>query len=176
IFGFENDIIRLLKAQGFHGVGFFDDWGTQQGLIINPETWREFFKPRYREQFAIVHANDMDVYFHCCGQIQEIIPDLIEIGVDMLNISQPNVFDIEKLGYRFRGKICFVCPVSYQTTGISGQRQEILAEAGRLAVNLGCPNGGFIGYVEEYSSIGMSDENYRYCIEAFSGIEIEEEV
>lgn len=167
VFGFEEDIIRQLKAYEVDGVAFYDDWGTQKNLIISPKMWREFFKPRYKKQFDLAHAQGLDVYFHSCGYILEIIPDLIEIGVDMLNLSQPNLYNIEKLGMEFGGKVCFVCPVSYQTTAITGTKEDIYNEAKRLIGHLGCFSGGLIGYVEEYNSIGMSDENYRHCVDAF---------
>jgi len=75
--------------------------------------------------------------------------------------------DIERVGRRLRGKQCFLMPISYQTVGISGTREEIFAEAERMYRALGAPEGGFIGYVEEYSSMGMSAENYWACAEAF---------
>ena len=167
VFGFEENIIRQLKDYGFDGVAFYDDWGTQDNLIISPSMWRDFFKPRYKRQFDLAHLNQLDVYFHSCGYIYEIIPDLIEIGVDMLNLSQPNIFNIEQIGREFGGKVCFVCPVSYQTTSISGTEDEIFQEVKTLVDNLGCYDGGLIGYVEEYGSIGMSELNYRSCIRAF---------
>lgn len=167
IFGFEEEIIKQLKEYGFDGVAFYDDWGNQNSLIISPKLWRDFFKPRYKKQFDLCHQNGLDVYFHSCGYIYDILPDFIEIGVDMMNISQPNLYNIEKLGEDFGGKVCFVCPISYQTTSITGTKEDIFNEAKRLISNLGKYNGGFIGYVEEYHSIGMSDENYKNCVEAF---------
>jgi uroporphyrinogen decarboxylase len=167
VFGFEEKIISQLKSYEFDGVAFYDDWGTQSNLIISPAMWRSFFKPRYKKQFEFAHKNGLDVYFHSCGYIYDIIPDLIEIGVDMLNISQPNLYSIENLSKDFGGKTCFVCPVSYQTTAITGNKDDIFKEAKRLIDNLGKFDGGFIGYVEQYESIGMSDENYKSCIEAF---------
>lgn len=167
VFGFEEAVIRQLKDYRVDGVAFYDDWGTQENMIISPRMWRAFFKPRYKKQFDLAHEMGLDVYFHSCGYINEIIPDLIEIGVDMLNISQPNLYNIEKLGADFGGKVCFVCPVSYQTTAIFGNREDIRNEVKKLVKNLGSFNGGLIGYVEEYASIGMSDENYRCCIDAF---------
>lgn len=170
VFGFEEQVILQLKDQGFHGVAFFDDWGTQNNLIISPDKWREVFKPRYARQFQMIHEQGMDVYFHCCGAIEAIIPDLIEIGVDMLNISQPNLFDIEELGEKYSGKICFVCPVSYQTTSINGTKEMIRSDVRALVENLGNHGGGLIGYIEDYRIMGMSEENYQACVEAFQTI------
>jgi len=167
IFNFEEAVIRNCAGRGFSAVQFSDDWGTQNNLFISAEKWREFFKPRYKRQFDLCHALGLDVYFHCCGQIHEIIADFVEIGVDILNLSQPNVFDIERLGREFGGKVCFACPVSYQTTSLSGTREEIYSDVKRLKDNLGNRGGGLIGYVEEYKSIGLSDENYRHCKAAF---------
>lgn len=167
VFGFEEQVIREAAGKGFSAIGFFDDWGTQDRLLIDGKKWRDFFKPLYKRQFDLCHSLGMDVYFHCCGYIYDIIPDFIELGVDMLNISQPNLFDIPKLGREFGGKVCFVCPVSYQTTSITGTREDIFRDVQILKDNLGCENGGLIGYVEEYSSMGMSEENYQACKEAF---------
>lgn len=167
VFGFEERLIQLLPAYSFDAVGFFDDWGTQKGMIISPAAWRKIFKPRYARQFALAHQLGLKVYFHCCGYYPQIIPDFIEIGVDMLNISQPNLYHIPELGQKYGGKVCFVCPVSYQTTSISGTREEIFSDVRLLVEHLGCFDGGLIGYVEEYHSMGMSAANYRACVEAF---------
>ncbi len=170
VFGFEVAVISRLSDRGFDGVSFYDDWGTQSGLIVSPSLWREFFKPRYRRQFDLAHSHGFDVYFHCCGAVAELIPDLIEIGVDMLNLGQPNLFDIEALGRRFGGRVCFVMPVSYQTTSISGTREDIFRVVRSYGQHLARPTGGLIGYIEEYASIGLSEENYQACIDAFRAI------
>ena len=170
VFQFEEGIVSQLARQGFHGVAFFDDWGTQESLLVSPTLWREFFKPRYQRIFDQAHAAGLDVYFHSCGFIREILPDFVEIGVDMMNVSQPNLFDIEQLGKDLGGKVCFVCPVSYQTTAISGSKDDIYRDVQRLVDHLGCFRGGLIGYVEEYHSIGLSSENYRHCVKAFQEI------
>jgi uroporphyrinogen-III decarboxylase len=167
VFGFEEQLIKQLPAYHFDAVAFFDDWGTQKGMIISPVTWRRFFKPRYIHQFALAHQLGLKVYFHCCGYYPQIIPDLIEIGVDMMNISQPNLYNIPELGQKYGGKVCFVCPVSYQTTSISGTREDIFQSVQELVDNFGRFNGGLIGYVEEYHSMGMSAANYQSCVDAF---------
>jgi hypothetical protein len=85
----------------------------------------------------------------------------------VLNISQPNTVDLDSVGRELRGKQCFMMPVSYQTVSISGTCEEIYGEAQRMYDLLGSSDGGFIGYVEEYGCMGMSEQNYRACGEAF---------
>jgi uroporphyrinogen decarboxylase len=93
--------------------------------------------------------------------------DFHEIGADVINISQPNVVDVTAVSSRLRGRQCFLVPISYQTISIRGTPAEIHAEAQRLYGLLGAPSGGFLGYVEEYSVMGMSPESYRACAQAF---------
>lgn len=170
IMDFEMQLVTLAAENHFDGVHFGDDWGTQESLIISPKIWRDIFKPRYQRQFDHAHKLGLDVWFHSCGNITEIVPDFHEIGVDVMNISQPNVTDIEKIGRQLKGQQCFMVPISYQTVSISGTREEILAEGRRLYQHLGTKNGGFIGYVEEYSSVGMSPKNYQATIDAFTSL------
>ena len=167
IIAFECSLIRLAAAQGFHGVHLADDWGTQHGLMIEPALWRRVFRPRYARQCALAHRLGMHLWFHCCGNIGEIVGDLHAIGVDVINLSQPNVIDLDAVGARWRGKQCFMVPISYQTVSIRGTPEEIHAEGQRLMKLLGTAAGGFIGYVEEYSSMGMSEQNYQACARAF---------
>ena len=167
IMDFECELTALVARRGFHGIHFADDWGTQDGLMISSALWRKLFKPRYRRQFEQAHRLGLDVWYHCCGNFAEIIDDFHEIGVDVLNISQPNVVNVAPVGNRLRGKQCFLMPISYQTVSITGTVEDIYSEAQRLYDLLGTSSGGFIGYVEEYGCMGMSRENYLACSEAF---------
>ncbi|MEI6393216.1 MAG: uroporphyrinogen decarboxylase family protein [Verrucomicrobiota bacterium] len=167
ICAFECELMTLAARHGFHGIHFADDWGTQTGLMISPELWRRLFKPRYARQFAFAHELGLHTWYHCCGNFNLIMDDFHEIGADVINISQPNVVDVAEVGRRLRGRQCFMLPISYQTVSIRGTPEEIYAEARRLYELLGTPLGGFVGYVEEYSVMGMSAENYRACAEAF---------
>lgn len=164
---FECQLMTMVARHGFHGIHFADDWGTQSGLMISPRLWRQLFKPRYAQQFAHARSLGLDTWYHCCGNFLDIVDDFREIGVDVLNISQPNVMDIAAVPGRLKGRQCFLLPISYQTVSIQGTPEEIFAEARRLFDLLGSREGGFIGYVEEYGCMGMSAENYRACAEAF---------
>jgi len=166
ILDFECQLMAMAARHGFHGIHFADDWGTQSGLMISPELWRQLFKPRYHRQFDHAHHVGLDVWYHCCGNLIDIAEDFREIGADVLNIAQPNVVDLDRVGSQLRGKQCFMMPISYQTVSIQGTPQEIHAEARRMYERLGTRAGGFIGYVEEYGCMGMSEENYRACGQA----------
>ena len=111
-------------------VRFMDDWGSQNQLLIRPEMWREFFKPIYRDYCELAKSEGKFVFMHSDGYIADIIPDLIEIGVDALN-SQLFCMDIPEIGRMFKGKITFWGEID---------RQRILtspdAEDGRAAVRL----------------------------------------
>ncbi len=165
---FEDGIIRQLKAEGFDSVGLADDWGTQSSLFISPALWREVFKPRYKRQIELAHACGLDVYFHGCGYIYDIIPDLIEIGLDILNPGQPNINNVRRMGEEFSGKIGFACPVSYQTTGISGTAEEIRAEVSEFVDCLGNRGGGLIGIIPgDLPGLGAPQANIDCMVEAF---------
>ncbi len=164
---FELGLIRNIgKIKGVDAVGFYDDWGTQNSLMIAPDMFRKFFKPIYKEQFDLIHSLGMHVFFHSCGQVYDIIEDLIEVGADIINLNQPDIFPMEKLE-KFRGRICFNCPVDHQTTAISGTKSEIFNYTKRLKKSLATEKGGFIANIEWYASVGMSEDNYQYISQAF---------
>lgn len=167
IFDTECDLMTMAARWGFHGIHFADDWGTQSGLMVSPALWRRLFRPGYQRQFAHAHRLGLDVWFHSCGNFAAIAGDLHAVGTDVLNIAQPNVVDVAAVARLLRGRQCFLMPISYQTVSISGTPEQIYAEARRLYDLLGAESGGFIGYVEEYGCMGMSEENYRACAEAF---------
>ena len=167
---FENGIIRQFESTPMCAIGFADDFGSQQNLLMSPAMWREFIKPRLAKQFELVHSLGMDVYFHCCGYIYDIIQDLIDIGADILNLNQPDLLGIENLSRDFGGKVCFNCPVDHQTVAIHGNPQEIKEYVERLYRNFNFPNGGYIGHIEEYSSTGMSAENFQAIVSSFEDV------
>jgi uroporphyrinogen-III decarboxylase len=167
VFNFENGMIERLADYEVDSVAFGDDWGTQQGLMISHELWQDAFRRRYAEQFQLVHDMGKKVWFHTCGNVYSIIGDLIDIGVDVIELLQPDIFGIDKLAREFGGKVCFCCSVDHQRVAISGNKEEIFAYVQKLIDKLGAYNGGFIGYIEDYSCLGMSEQNYQCIKEAF---------
>lgn len=92
-------------------VHFFDDIGTQATLQISPAMYREMIKPYHAKQCSFIHKNypHIKVLMHCCGAIFDLIPDYIEVGVDLLNPVQISAtgMDPEKLKATYKDRIMF---------------------------------------------------------------------
>jgi len=139
-----------------HGMWFTEDWGTQQALMIDPALWREFFKPRYRRIIQAIHAAGWHAWMHCDGQIESILEDLVEIGVDVINLPQPRVLDVEAVGQRLRGHLCFETACDIQRTLPSGDATAIRREAGWLLEHWAAPEGGFILSIDEDDALSLA--------------------
>jgi len=127
-----------------HGIIFTDDWGTEENLMISPELWIEFFQPRYRKIFDACKNAGWHVWLHSCGKINEIIGDLIDVGVDVLNLQQPTVLGIEEIGRKYSGKVCFLSLCDIQKTLPFKDGEAIIKEANSLLRHWGTDDGGFI--------------------------------
>ena len=171
IVDFECEIIRGYGELGcIDGVGFGDDWGMQERLMIHPDMWREIFKPRYKKQCDLAHSYGMDMYMHSCGYVYDIIQDWKDAGVDCFNFNEPSLLNIERLGKDFGGKICFSCALNHQRTALTGTREELFAVARELKDNLWVNGGGFIANIENYPTIGMTEERYHHIVDAFEAL------
>lgn len=168
--------VEVAKAEGYHeagvdGVFFADDWGTQQGLMISQAMWRVIFKSKYKRQFDSIKHLGIDIWFESCGKVIDIIPDLIEIGVDALHLEMPKLIGIDCLE-KYAGKVCFDCPVDTQTTLVKGTPEEIRNEVEYLVKALSRPEGGFIACCDTGKDWGeaIPEENIRLMAAAFEAL------
>ena len=127
-----------------HGLFVADDWGTQSGPFLGLKLFDAFFAPRYRQIFAAIHACGWHVILHSCGRINLLVPRLIELGVDVLNMQQSRSYGLVEFGEQFRGKVCFLATVDIQTTLPRGVEAEIREEARLLVRHWSTPQGGLI--------------------------------
>jgi len=153
-------------SYGLDAIVFSDDWGSQWQLLIPPRTWRAFFAPCYEEMFARVHQAGKFVFFHSDGYIVEVIEDLIALGVDALN-SQVWCMGVEKLGARFRGRICFWGELDRQHTLPHGTPEDIRAAARKMKHHLETPEGGLIG--EGEAGVDVPLENIEAMLSCWHG-------
>ena len=126
------------------GYMFCDDWGLQNRLMISPEAWREIWKPRYARVYAAAHGAGLQTLLHSCGNIVDILDDLIDAGLDVIQMDQQENMGLEELGRQFRGRIAFWCPVDIQNTMVHGSLDEIRAYCRRMVHALGTSAGGFM--------------------------------
>ena len=169
VFATEAELIRASAKAGFDAIALGDDMGSQQSLLFSAQMFRDVFKERFREQFALAHSLGLDVYLHCCGYVIDLIPEFIEVGLDIFNPGQPALNDISELGKRFKGKICFACPTGYQTTGVSGTKEEIYAEIKAYVDELSTEDGGLIGLVAtKLQELGATDEIQKNVLDAWN--------
>lgn len=138
--------MELWARTGVDGFTFMDDWGAQRRLLISPKTWRQIFKPLYQDYINLAHSHGKKIFMHTDGFTADIIPDLVESGLDAIN-SQLFCMDIEALGQQFRGKITFWGEIDRQHLLPFGSVQEIDAAVRRVYNNL-YQNGGCIAQCE----------------------------
>ncbi len=144
--------MRIFKAQRFVEAGvdilaLGDDVGTQKGLIMSPSMWREWIKPRLAKVIKAARdiKKDILVYFHSDGNIEEIIPDLIEIGIDVLNPIQPEAMEPAKLKEKWGDRVAFWGTLSVQKTFPFGSPEDVEAEVAERIETVGRSGGLVIG-------------------------------
>lgn len=118
-------------------VYFGDDWGAQRGLQMGPRLWKEFIYPALKRMYAAVRQAGRYVFIHSCGDVDELFPDLIELGLNCFNPFQPEVMDVFALLEQYRGRLVFHGGLSTQRTLPYGSVDDVrrktlkLIEAGR---------------------------------------------
>ena len=136
--------VEKYAAAGCDGYIFCDDWGLQDRLMIKPESWQQFWKPCYARIYGAAREAGMLTFLHSCGHIVDILDDLIEAGLDVIQMDQQENMGLELLSERFAGRITFYNPVDIQQTMAHGTLDEIRAYCRKMVGLLGRPEGGFI--------------------------------
>lgn len=136
--------IEKYTEAGADGFIFCDDWGLQNRLMISPDSWRQIWKPRYQRVYQAAHDHGLSTFLHSCGYIVDILDDLIEVGLDVIQMDQQENMGLELLGERFGGRITFYNPVDIQTVMVNGSLDEIRQYCRKMVAVLGRPDGGFI--------------------------------
>ena len=135
------DFVNQIPA-GVDGVRVGEDWGVQKGLIMGPRLWRKFLKPRLNMLYAAIRQKGLRVMIHSCGDIAEIMPDLIELGVEVVHPVQPEAMDVGFLQREYGRDLILYGALGSQSTLVYGSPEDIVAEArDRLAL---FQDGGYI--------------------------------
>ena len=161
---------KRLVGMGVDMIWTGDDVGAQNSMMVSPKTWRRFLKPRMAEFIAALKAINPGVKlaYHSDGCIEPIIPELIEIGVDILNPIQPRSMDPALLKRKYGDKLCFWGTIDEQFTlpfGTPGDvRREIL---GRIETVGG--DGGLILGPTHHVQLDTPLENFWAMVNSIRG-------
>jgi uroporphyrinogen decarboxylase len=138
---------KKLTRMGVDMIWTGDDVGGQHAMIISPKMWRRYLKPRMANFIAELKAINpqVKVAYHSDGQIYSIIPDLIEIGLDVLNPIQPASMDPVRLKQEYGDKLCFWGSIDEQQTLPFGSAADVEAEVHQRLQTLGKDGGLIIG-------------------------------
>lgn len=131
-----------------------DDFGTQNALVLSPRLWREFFKPRYADLISAFRKikPDVKIAYHSDGNIEPLLPEYIEIGVDVLNAVQPRSMNPEHLKHRFGKKLAFWGTMDIQQTFPFGSPGDVADEVKHRVRTVGKSGRAYFGSVTQHST------------------------
>lgn len=159
-----------LTRLGVDMIWIGDDVGTQRGMLIAPDLWRKYFKPRIAAFIAGLKAINpsVKVAYHSDGDIFPIIPDLVEIGVDVLNPIQPACMDPARVKKEFGDKLSFWGTIDEQRTLPFGTPEDVAREV-RERIATVANNGGLIIGPTHHVQLDTPLENFWAMVETIKG-------
>jgi len=152
---------KKLVEMGVDMIWTGDDMGSQNQMMISPRMWREFFKPRmahFISELKVINPN-VKVAYHTDGYVEPIIPELIEIGLDVLNPIQPASMDPADIKKKFGDKLSFWGSIDEQHTLPFGSPDDIVNEV-RLRLETVGYNGGLILAPTHHVQLDTPLENF----------------
>ena len=165
-------VIQIRLAQRFVALGvdggyFGDDYGAQRSMLFSPKIWREMFKPRLARIFAVFRDAGLPVILHSDGDIWDILPDLVEIGLTCLNPVQPEVLEHQRLCREFGSKLSFYGGISTQTVLPAGTPEAIRAATAACVRDLAPDGTGLILGPSHRMQSDIPVENVAIMLAAF---------
>ena len=157
------DLSLEYPLDGFH---FGDDWGQQKGLIMGPRLWRRFIKPRLARMYGHAKSKGLKVSQHSCGDIGEVFPDLIDIGLNVYQTFQPEIYDLRKVKREFGKDLTFNGGISTQRLLPFATPEEVRAKT-KETISIMRPGGGYIASPTHSVPGDVPPENLMAMLEAF---------
>lgn len=143
-------------------IEFTEDFATQNGLFISPELFRRFFKKGHTEMFSAIkkqHPN-IKIWFHSCGSLHKLIPDLLDCGVDIINPMQPFAKDMDSAALKkeFGDRACFHGGIDIQYA-LPGTPEQLEEEV-KKRIEAFAPGGGYILSPTNHVQCDVPIENF----------------
>lgn len=158
--------VEIYADLGADGVTFCEDWGTEDRLLVSPRMWDDLFRPCFRKLIDRAHELGLTVWMHSCGYIKDIIPRLAELGMDVLQLDQPELSGLEFLAQFDR--LTYWCPVDIQKILPTGDKTLIQSRAREMIRLLGGRGGGFVAKdYPDNKSLGVDPLWQHWAYEVF---------
>jgi hypothetical protein len=135
--------LELWSGTDVDGVVLGDDLGWSGSPRISPKTWRNLFRPLYREYCDILRSHDKFVFFHSGGQIADVLDDLIDVGIDAIH-AQFFQMNFEALAERHRGRVTFWGDFGHKLIEPTTTAEEVRGEVLRARKALDFGAGGVV--------------------------------
>lgn len=133
--------LRAHLAAGADAAVWGDDWGAQDRMLCSPEAWRRIFRPRYQRLFDAVREAGAKIWIHSDGWILEILPDLVDMGADLIN-PQHACMGTRRVGKILGGRVCVRTDIDRQTVIPHGTPDEVRAAVREVMDCFGRFDGG----------------------------------
>lgn len=144
ITAWKSTLYGAYASAGVDLVWIGDDLGTQRSLVMSPADYRRWYRPRHEQIIAHVRAlAEVRIAFHCCGHVTPLIPDLIEIGVDVLEAVQAEAMDLAFLKREYGRDLSFWGGVGAQSVLVRTTPEQVRAGV-RETLAIMAPGGGYI--------------------------------
>ena len=160
------DFYKVLLTRGRHELGLdavwtSDDIGTQTSPFFSMDIFRSFFKPYYHELIAHAHSLGMHFWLHSCGNILQFIPELIEIGLDVLHPIQKYTMKEQVIADKYGENICIWAGMDVQHTIPYGTPEDVRRETRFMIDTYYRPDGRLILAAGNNMTVDTPLENLR---------------
>jgi uroporphyrinogen decarboxylase len=158
-------VVDIVSQYNIDCIFFGDDWGQQKGLIMGYPYWKRFIRPSLQMLYLHVKQKGMFVAQHSCGDCAEVFPDLIDMGLDIYNTFQPEIYDVKKMKMLYGNHITFYGGVSTQRLLPFATPDQVKAETQYLIKTLG-RGGGYIVAPTHAIPVDVPEQNVLAFLEA----------
>jgi len=148
----------------------WQDLASQTGPHVSLDTFRRVFKPSYARIAAAAHAKNLHFIWHICGAVADLIPELVDLGVDVVQLDQPRLVGHDLLATRFGGKVCFWNSMDTQWAVASPRSPaDLHAEAAAMIRPFAhLPGGLMLRHYPFPEDIGLASEFHEVTARAFA--------
>ena len=159
-------VVDIALEYDFDGFFFMEDWGQQHGSIMGLEHWRYYIKPEMARMYEKVKDKGLYVFHHSCGDCRELFPDMIEMGMDVYQTLQPEIYDIAEMKRLYGDRVTFWGGISVQRFLPFATPEEVKNKIIETVRILG-ENGGYIAAPTHSIIWDIPTENVLAMIDVF---------